>query len=157
MNACDKKTLTKILGKLITKLTNKTGGTTKKPTKKTTTNPEKNTKKTTTDPKISTSTTTTNPTSTTTTNPTSTTTTTNPTSTSTTTITPKISPEGTVKWYNKDKGFGFITPDKGDIDIFVHYSQIQGNGYKELKENQRVQYEITTGNKGPEANSVKVV
>ena len=59
--------------------------------------------------------------------------------------------QGTVKWFNGEKGFGFITPDDGTKDLFVHYSEIQGNGYRSLDENQRVQFEVEQGAKGPQA------
>jgi CspA family cold shock protein len=65
--------------------------------------------------------------------------------------------EGTVKWFNGDKGFGFIAPDGGADDVFVHYSEIEGSGYKSLQENQRVQFEIEKGAKGPQAVGVKAV
>ncbi|MCT7658382.1 transcription antiterminator/RNA stability regulator CspE [Mycobacterium deserti] len=65
--------------------------------------------------------------------------------------------QGTVKWFNGDKGFGFITPDDGSKDVFVHYSEIQGNGYRSLDENQRVQFEIEQGAKGPQAVGVTAV
>ena len=65
--------------------------------------------------------------------------------------------QGTVKWFNGEKGFGFITPDDGSKDVFVHYSEIQGNGYKSLDENQRVQFEIEQGAKGPQAVGVTAV
>jgi CspA family cold shock protein len=65
--------------------------------------------------------------------------------------------QGTVKWFNEDKGFGFITPDGASDDVFVHYSQIQGNGYKSLAENQRVQFEVEQGAKGPQAVGVTAV
>jgi len=61
--------------------------------------------------------------------------------------------EGTVKWFNASKGFGFITQDDGD-DIFVHYSAIKTEGYKTLEEGARVQYEIVDGPKGPAADNV---
>ena len=64
--------------------------------------------------------------------------------------------QGTVKWFNSEKGFGFITQD-GGADVFVHFSAISGDGYKELKENQRVEFEVTDGPKGPQAASVTVV
>ncbi len=66
-------------------------------------------------------------------------------------------PQGTVKWFNGDKGFGFITPDDGTKDLFVHYSEIQGSGYRSLEENQRVQFEVGQGAKGPQAIGVTVV
>jgi cold shock protein len=65
--------------------------------------------------------------------------------------------QGTVKWFNGDKGFGFITPDDGDKDLFVHYSEIQGSGYRSLEENQRVQFEGGQGAKGPQAVGVTAV
>ena len=65
--------------------------------------------------------------------------------------------EGTVKWFNSEKGFGFITPDNGGGDVFVHYSEIQGNGFRTLEENARVQFEIGQGQKGPQATSVTLI
>ena len=62
--------------------------------------------------------------------------------------------EGTVKWFNDDKGYGFITPDGGGKDLFVHHSNIQMSGFKSLKDGQRVQYESAQGKKGPEAQNV---
>ena len=64
--------------------------------------------------------------------------------------------QGTVKWFNSEKGFGFITQD-GGADVFVHFSAIAGDGYKELKENQRVEFDVTDGPKGPQAASVTVL
>ncbi|GAB2984927.1 cold-shock protein [Streptomyces pseudoechinosporeus] len=61
---------------------------------------------------------------------------------------------GTVKWFNADKGFGFIQPDNDGPDVFVHYSAIQGAGFKELREGDRVEYEVTQGRKGPQAEQV---
>jgi CspA family cold shock protein len=62
---------------------------------------------------------------------------------------------GTVKWFNEEKGFGFIAPDGGGKDLFVHFSQIQGGGFKTLTENQRVQFEETQGQKGPQASNIR--
>ena len=62
---------------------------------------------------------------------------------------------GTVKWFNDAKGFGFITPDDGGKDLFVHFSSIQGGGFKTLKENDKVQYDIGQGPKGPNATNVR--
>ena len=64
-------------------------------------------------------------------------------------------PEGTVKWFNAAKGFGFLTPDDGTPDVFVHFSAIDGSGYRELTEGQRVQFESQQGQKGPQAKSVR--
>jgi cold shock protein len=64
---------------------------------------------------------------------------------------------GTVKWFNQDKGFGFIAPDDGGKDLFAHYSQITGSGFKTLTENQRVQFEATQGQKGPQASNIRAV
>ncbi|AHC25843.1 MULTISPECIES: cold-shock protein [Actinomycetes] len=65
--------------------------------------------------------------------------------------------EGTVKWFNGEKGFGFIAPDNGAADVFVHYSEIQSSGYRSLEENQRVKFDITQGAKGPQAVAVSVI
>ena len=64
---------------------------------------------------------------------------------------------GTVKRFNKIKGYGFITPDKGDNEVFVHFSQIQLAGYKELKEGQRISYELETGDRGEFATKVALI
>lgn len=61
---------------------------------------------------------------------------------------------GTVKWFNADKGFGFITQDDGGPDVFVHFSAIQTTGYKELLEGAHVEYDVTQGPKGPQAENV---
>ena len=63
--------------------------------------------------------------------------------------------QGTVKWFNGEKGYGFITPDGGAADVFVHFSAIQADGYRSLDENQRVEFEITQGPKGPQAEQVR--
>jgi cold shock protein len=63
--------------------------------------------------------------------------------------------QGTVKWFNADKGFGFIAQEDGGDDVFVHYSAIQTSGYRTLDENQKVEFEITQGPKGPQAENVR--
>jgi CspA family cold shock protein len=62
---------------------------------------------------------------------------------------------GTVKWFNDSKGFGFITPDNGGDDLFAHFSAIQGNGFKSLKEGQKVSFEPTRGPKGMQASEIQ--
>jgi CspA family cold shock protein len=62
---------------------------------------------------------------------------------------------GTVKWFNADKGFGFITPDDGSGDVFAHYSAISGGGFRSLEENQRVSFTVTKGPKGPQAADIQ--
>lgn len=62
---------------------------------------------------------------------------------------------GVVKWFNDSKGFGFITPDGGGQDLFAHFSAIQSQGFKTLKENQRVSFDITTGPKGQQASNIR--
>ncbi len=64
---------------------------------------------------------------------------------------------GVVKWFNGEKGFGFLTQDDGGADVFVHFSAIQGSGYKSLNENDRVEYEVTQGPKGANAANVRVI
>jgi CspA family cold shock protein len=64
---------------------------------------------------------------------------------------------GTVKWFNDDKGYGFITPDDGGKDLFVHFSAIQSDGFRSLPEGAKVTYEAEQGPKGPNAANVKVV
>jgi len=64
---------------------------------------------------------------------------------------------GTVKWFNAEKGFGFISQDDGGPDVFVHFSAITGNGYRNLEENQKVQYETTQGPKGLQAGNVALL
>ncbi|WP_300612979.1 cold-shock protein [Trebonia sp.] len=65
--------------------------------------------------------------------------------------------QGTVKWFNADKGFGFIAPDDGSADVFVHFSAIESTGYRTLEENQKVEYNVTQGPKGPQAAQVRAV
>jgi CspA family cold shock protein len=64
---------------------------------------------------------------------------------------------GSVKWFNAEKGFGFITPDDGGADVFVHHSAIQMEGYRDLSEGQRVEFEVTQGQKGLQASNVRSV
>ncbi|MFC9397400.1 cold-shock protein [Streptomyces sp. NPDC057027] len=65
--------------------------------------------------------------------------------------------QGSVKWFNAEKGFGFIEPDGGGPDVFVHYAEIQGNGYRSLDDGQRVEFELGQGTKGPQATQVRVL
>jgi cold shock protein len=65
--------------------------------------------------------------------------------------------QGTVKWFNPDKGFGFIAPDDGTPDVFVHYSAIDTGGYRSLEENQKVEYTVQQGPKGLQATQVRTV
>jgi cold shock protein len=62
---------------------------------------------------------------------------------------------GTVKWFNADKGYGFIAPDDGTADVFVHFSSISASGYRSLNENQKVEFDTTQGQKGPQAENVR--
>jgi len=64
---------------------------------------------------------------------------------------------GTVKWFNDEKGYGFITPDGGEKDCFVHHSAIEGTGFKSLREGDRVEFNITQGQKGPAAENVSKI
>ena len=66
-------------------------------------------------------------------------------------------PTGTVKWFNASKGYGFLTPEDGSSDVFVHFSAIEGSGYRELAEGQKVEFESEQGQKGPQARSVRPV
>jgi CspA family cold shock protein len=65
--------------------------------------------------------------------------------------------QGTVKWFNGDKGFGFIAPDGGAPDVFVHFSAIAGSGFRNLEEGQRVEFDVTEGQRGPQAADVRVL
>jgi CspA family cold shock protein len=65
--------------------------------------------------------------------------------------------QGTVKWFNGEKGYGFISVDGGGADVFVHYSEINGSGFRTLDEGQRVEFEIGQGQKGPQAQAVRAV
>ncbi|AWG01422.1 cold-shock protein [Clavibacter michiganensis] len=62
---------------------------------------------------------------------------------------------GTVKWFNAEKGFGFIAPDNGTADVFAHYTAIAKGGYKSLDENQKVEFEVAQGSKGPQAENIR--
>jgi CspA family cold shock protein len=64
---------------------------------------------------------------------------------------------GTVKWFNADKGFGFITPDDGSADVFAHFSAINSSGYRSLEENAKVEFETQPGTKGPQAANITVI
>ena len=68
-----------------------------------------------------------------------------------------IMARGTVKWFNPEKGYGFITPDEGGKDLFVHHSAIQAEGFRSLNEGEKVEFDVTQGQKGPQAVNVKVV
>lgn len=65
--------------------------------------------------------------------------------------------QGSVKWFNDDKGYGFIAQDDGGADVFVHHTQISGTGYKSLSETQRVEFDVTPGPKGPQAENVRAI
>ncbi|MEV7692937.1 cold-shock protein [Microbacterium sp. NPDC089189] len=66
-----------------------------------------------------------------------------------------MSTTGIVKWFNSEKGFGFIAPDEGGADVFAHFSAIEGNGYRSLEENQRVEFDVEQGPKGLQAASIR--
>jgi CspA family cold shock protein len=69
----------------------------------------------------------------------------------------RFMPTGTVKWFSDDKGFGFITPDEGDKDLFVHHTGILGEGYRSLAEGSKVSFEAENGDKGPKAVNVQAI
>ena len=64
---------------------------------------------------------------------------------------------GVVKWFNNEKGYGFITPDEGGADLFAHYSSIESDGFRSLAENQRVELEVAQGDKGPQAAHIRAL
>ncbi len=66
-------------------------------------------------------------------------------------------PEGVVKWFSSEKGYGFITPDDGGKDVFVHFSAIAGSGFRNLEEGQRVSFDVQEGQKGPQAAQVQAL
>lgn len=68
-----------------------------------------------------------------------------------------MSTQGTVKWFNAEKGFGFISPDEGGADVFAHYSAIQTSGFRSLEENQRVEFEVAQGPKGLQAENIRAI
>jgi cold shock protein len=65
--------------------------------------------------------------------------------------------QGQVKWFSNEKGYGFITPENGSSDVFVHYSAIQGNGYRSLQEKTKVEFEVVEGPKGKQASAVTIL
>ena len=65
--------------------------------------------------------------------------------------------QGTVKWFSDDKGFGFIAQEGGGADVFVHHTNIQGTGYKSLNDDQRVEFDVVAGPKGPQAENVRAI
>jgi CspA family cold shock protein len=69
----------------------------------------------------------------------------------------EIMAQGTVKWFNAEKGYGFISTDDNGGDVFVHFSAIQSDGYRSLEENQRVEFDVAKGPKGPQAEQVRVI
>ena len=68
-----------------------------------------------------------------------------------------MSTQGTVKWFNSEKGYGFISPDEGGSDVFAHYTAIEASGYRSLEENQRVEFEIAQGPKGLQAENIRPI
>ena len=64
---------------------------------------------------------------------------------------------GVVKWFNSEKGYGFIAPDDGGADLFAHFSAISGNGYRSLEENQRVEFDVARGDRGPQAANIRAL
>jgi CspA family cold shock protein len=69
----------------------------------------------------------------------------------------RLMAQGTVKWFNGEKGYGFIAPSDGSADVFVHFSAIQGTGYRSLDEGQTVEFDVTQGQKGPQAENVRAL